>query len=107
MATTATTTTAMAVVWLRLAATGALGASSAACAQEAIEYIEALEQADCERCAELETELASERARRTLGGVPPVPAQDWGNLARTPPPETAADAAAPPLHRTTIGEVTS
>lgn len=60
---------------------------------------------DCTRCAELEAELAYERSRRTLGGTPPVPARDWGNLAYTPPPATAADEAAPPLHRTTVDEV--
>lgn len=58
----------------------------------------------CPRCAKLEAELAYERSRRTVGGAPPVPSRDWGNLAFTPPPVTATDEQAPPLHRRTIGE---
>lgn len=50
--------------------------------------------------------LALEQTRlRTLGGIPPVPARDWGNLAYTTPPASAVDA--PPLHRPTTTERTS
>lgn len=48
-------------------------------------------------------ELAEERARRTLGGIPPKPDRTWANLA-LPEPDTAHDETAPPLHRRTIGE---
>ncbi|MCW2902249.1 MAG: hypothetical protein JWO67_4514 [Streptosporangiaceae bacterium] len=46
------------------------------------------------------TELATERARYTLGGAPPGYHQPgaWSNESIAPPP-SASDESAPPLHR--------
>jgi hypothetical protein len=52
----------------------------------------------------LKSELAECHARRTLGGIPPTCDQNWANLKYTPPPDSASDPNAPPLHRLLKGE---
>lgn len=56
--------------------------------------------APCPRpdCVAVRAELVEAKARRTLGGIPPVPATDWANET-LPPPPSAADPDTPEHRR--------